>query len=249
MTSAVPKRPTPGVLQVGCFKWTHQWGTYRSQFGSAQPNILRNMIKRHLRIPHEFFCVTDDATGIDADIRVIPLWNDHRTVPSPHGKGNPACYVRLKAFSEEAREIIGERFLLLDLDVVVVDDITPVVDVPDDFRIWGDTARGTPYNGSMILMTAGARRQVWEQFDPVESPKRGRALGYIGSDQAWVGACLGPGEKKWGPRDGVYSYRNEIQPKGGMLPHNARIVIFHGHVDPWQSTTQTRHRWVREHYR
>jgi hypothetical protein len=101
----------------------------------------------------------------------------------------------------------------------------------------------------MVLMDAGARSQVYDTFDPVESPKKGRALGYIGSDQAWVGACLGPNEKKWTARDGVYSYRNEIAPKGGVLPHNARIVIFHGHVDPWQSATKTRHKWVREHYR
>lgn len=242
-------RPTPGVLQVGCFKWKYLWGTYRSQFGPEQVHTLRNMVRRNLKIPHEFFCVTDDAAGIDADVRIIPLWPDHRSIPSPHGAGNPSCYARLKAWSQDAKEIIGDRMWLLDLDVVITDDVTPLVDIPDDFRIWGDTAKGTPYNGSMVLMDAGARRQVWDQFDPLESPKRGRALGYIGSDQAWIGACLGPHEKKWGPQHGVYSYRNEIQHKGGVLPPGARIVIFHGSVDPWHPTTKTRHRWVREHYR
>lgn len=238
-------------LQVGCFKWRPQLPGYRSTFGPQQVNVLRNMVRRHLKTPHDFFCVTDDATGIDKGIRVIPLWTQHRDLRSPHGGNNPSCYRRLYCYSEDARELIGERFALLDLDVVITRDITPLLDVPEDFKIWGDTAKNTPYNGSMVVMTAGARKQVWEQFDPVESPKKGLALGYIGSDQAWIGACLGPNEKKWTRRDGVYSFRNEIRQATpiGALPADARIVIFHGHVDPWQSTTQTRHRWVREHYR
>jgi hypothetical protein len=239
-------------LQVGTFKWRAPPG-YRSKFTGEQVNVLRNMFRRHLRLPHEFFCITDDPAGIDPDIRIIPLWEEFGDLKSPHdgrnGSVNPSCYRRLPIYGEKGRRLIGERFAVVDLDVCLVDDVTPIFDVPDDFKIWGDTAKGTPYNGSVQLMTACARRQVYETFDPVESPKRGRALGYIGSDQAWIAACLGPHEKKWTARDGVYSYRNEIAPRGGMLPRGARLVVFHGHVDPWQSTTQTRHRWVREHYR
>lgn len=242
----------PHVLQVGCFKWRPPPG-YRSKFEGAYVNTLRNMVARHLHIPHQFFCVTDDPSGIDEDVRIIPLWEMFGDLKSPHvsptGTVQPSCYRRLPLWGKDARELIGRRMLLLDLDIVICRDITPIIDIPDDFKIWGDTAKNTPYNGSLVLMDAGARAQVYDTFDPIESPKRGRALGYIGSDQAWIGACLGPGEKKFGPKDGVYSYRNEIAPKGGILPPNARIVVFHGHVDPWQPTTQTRHRWVREHYR
>lgn len=240
------------TLQVGCFKWRPAPG-YRSKFEGEYVNILRNMVRRHLHIPHEFFCITDDPTGIDQDIRVIPLWDEFSTLKSPHvsptGTVQPSCYRRLPMYGETGRRLIGERFWVLDMDVVILADVTPLVDIPDDFKIWGDTAKGTPYNGSMQLMTACARRQVYETFDPVESPKVGRALGYIGSDQAWIGACLGPNEKKWTARDGVYSYRNEIKPQGGRLPHNARMVIFHGQVDPWSHQAKMQHRWVREHYR
>lgn len=236
-------------MHVGCFKWTSRPG-YRSLYGPPEPvNVLRRMVARNYRTPHEFFCVTDDATGLDPEVRVIPLWDTFRSLPSPHGGNNPSCYVRVPAYGAHMREVIGPRFVLLDIDVVILADMTPVWDRPEDFVIWGDTARGTPYNGSMVLMTAGARRQVFETFDPVESPKRGTALKYIGSDQAWVGACLGPGEKKWTQADGVYSYRNDIQPRGGHLPPNARIVIFHGYHDPWAPNVRARHAWVREHYR
>lgn len=206
------------------------------------------MVKRHYPHPHEFICITDDPKGIDRDVRVIPLWTDFGNIPSPHGGLNPSCYRRLKMFSAEARELIGERFVSLDLDCVITGDMSPLWNRPEDFVIWGDTAKGTPYNGSMLLMTAGARTKVWEDFDPQVSPVKTRKAGLIGSDQAWIGYCLGPKEKKWTAADGVYSYRNEIQTKGGRLPANARIVIFHGHTDPWMPTTKERHDWVRTHY-
>lgn len=234
------------------YKWRSPVG-YRSTFTAQHVNIWRNMIRRHYVGDAEFVCITDDGAGIDPDIRVIPLWDHLRKLPSPHGAGNPACYPRLYGYSADMADIIGPRFTVTDLDILVCgekDSMNRLVDVPDDFKIWGDTAKGTPYNGSLTLMTAGARRQVWEDFDPVESPRRARALGYIGSDQAWIGACLGPGERKWTRADGVYSYRNEIGPRGpGPLPDNARIVIFHGFYDPWHPTMRAKHEWVRRHYR
>jgi hypothetical protein len=60
---------------------------------------------------------------------------------------------------------------------------------------------------------------------------------------------LGPNEPKFTERDGVYSYRNQIAPRGGWLPPNARIVIMHGHVDPWDPHMQRKHSWIKEHYR
>lgn len=233
------------------FKWKAPAG-YRSTFEAQHVNTWRRMIRRHYVGQAEFVCVTDDPRGIDADIRIVPLWDHLRALPSPHGHGNPACYPRLYAYSDAAEALFGPRFMVTDLDILVAgeaDSMNRLVDVPHDFVIWGDTAKGTPYNGSLTLMTAGARKQVWDEFDPIESPKRARALGYIGSDQAWIGACLGRGEKKWTAADGVYSYRNEIQHKGGHLPPNARIVVFHGSVDPWSPGARARHAWVRENYR
>ncbi len=235
-------------MEFVCFKWrapTH----YRSQFGPETVNTLWSMIRRHYTGPARLTCVTDEPAGISSEVRVLPLWKDHDKLPSPHGVGNPSCYRRLRAWAEDAEEFIGPRFAMLDLDVVITSSLNPLFDVPEDFKIWGDTAKNTPYNGSLVLMTAGARKQVWEQFDPVESPKKGKALGYIGSDQAWIAACLGASEKKWTAKDGVYSYRNEIQHKGGALPPGARIVVFHGSVDPWSPFARARHAWVREHYR
>jgi hypothetical protein len=235
------------VISVVCFKWRAPKG-YRSQFTAEHVNILARMVRRHYRRPHRFICVTDDAAGIDEAIGIVPLWSDFAEVPSPHGRGNPSCYRRLKMFSAEAGAWFGERFVALDLDCVVTGDLAPLFDRPQDFMIWGDTAKATPYNGSLVLMNAGARRQVWEEFDPATSPQRGLALGYVGSDQAWIGAALGPGEARFGKADGVYSYRLDVLPRRGLLPKDARLVFFHGAHDPWDADSQ-RLAWVREHYR
>jgi hypothetical protein len=232
-----------------CWKWTPARG-YRSKFGPATVNVLHSMLTRHYHAPFELVCITDDAVGISPDVRIIKLWSDYANVPSPHGRGNPSCYRRLRMFSREAAGFLGPRFVSLDLDVVIVRDITGLFAEDLDFKIYGDTARGTPYNGSLIQHKAGTRPQLWEQFDPLTSPLLGLKAHYIGSDQAWIGVCLGPNEPKFTERDGVYSYRNQIAPRhGGHLPTNARMVIMHGHVDPWEPHMRRKHSWIMEHYR
>jgi hypothetical protein len=235
-------------LSVVCWKWKPAAG-YRSEFGATQVNVLRAMVARHLKLPHRFICVTDDPAGIAPGIEIVKLWDDFATLPSPHGGLNPSCYRRLRAFSAEAGKWFGPRFVSMDLDTVIVGDITPLVDRPEDFVIWGDTNPTTPYNGGFWLLRAGTRTKVWTGFDPKASPASARALGYFGSDQAWIGAALGPDEAKWSTADGVYSYRVHVQPALGMLPRNARIVFFHGRHDPWQPAVQRSSPWIRHHYR
>jgi len=234
-------------LTVVCWKWKPS-GPYRSNFDGSHVNVLRNMVERHLHVPHEFVCITDDDDGIDSRIRVVPLWDDFASVPSPWGKGNPSCYRRLRAFAPESKEILGERILSIDLDCVIVGDITPLVETEADFKIWGDTAKGTPYNGSLWLLKAGSRSQVWTEFDPVKSPQIGKSLGYVGSDQAWIAACLGQDEKKWTARDGIYSFRNEIK-HTRELPTDARMVMFHGQYDPWMMDVRRKYPWIDQHWR
>lgn len=232
---------------VVCWKWAPRPG-YRSTFGPDTVNILRAMVRRHYRSDVRFICVTDDTRGLDPGVEVIPDWKDYAQIPSPHGGKNPSCYRRLRAFSPDIASAFGDRFVSLDLDTVIVADVTPLWDRPEDFVIWGDTNKRTFYNGSMFLLKAGARPQVWNQFDPVESPRLSKAAGKWGSDQGWLSYCLGPGEAKWSRKDGVYSFRNDLQ-KARQLPENCRITFWHGAHDPWSPYAQSQYPWVRAHYR
>jgi hypothetical protein len=242
------------MLSVICWKWTPRHG-YRSTFGPATVNTLAAMVRRHYPHPHRFLCVTEAPEGIDASVEILPAWNDWADVPSPHGGHNPSCYRRLRLFHPDAAQWFGERFVSLDLDAVITGDLTPLWHRREDFVIWGDTNRKTAYNGSMVLMAAGSRPQVWNDFDPIGSPQLSKSSGCFGSDQGWISYRLGKGEAKWSRADGVYSFRNEllaskvgVRAKRG-LPADARIVFFHGKHDPWHADVQRAHPWIREHYK
>jgi hypothetical protein len=235
-------------LTVVCYRWRPRPG-YRSTFGPETVRTLRDMVARHYPDPHRFLCVTDDASDLDADIETVPLWEDFASVPSPHGGKNPSCYRRLRSFHPDIAGVFGERFVTIDLDCVIAGDLRPLWNRPEDIVLWGDTHPTTAYNGSMLLMSAGARPQVWERFDPLTSPAAALKAQCFGSDQGWVSYCLGVGEARWTRDDGVYSFRNDIKPHGiTRLPENARIVFFHGNVDPWSDYAQHNCPWVRKHW-
>lgn len=235
---------------VICWRWAPAKG-YRSTFGPETVNVLAAMVRRHYRHPHRFVCVTDDAAGIDPSIEILPDWHDWADVPSPHGGRNPSCYRRLRLFHPDAAAWFGSRFVSLDLDVVITADLMPLWDRPEDIVLWGDTnpLPGSHYNGSMILKSAGARPFVWTEFDPIASPRLSYQAKCFGSDQGWMSYRLGPGEAKWTTADGVYSYRNHLAPSGHRLPPEARVVVFHGHTDPWGAYAQSNCPWVGLHYR
>lgn len=232
---------------VVSWKWKPAPG-YRSNFGPEAVNVLRRMVQRYYPEPHRFICVTDDPAGLDEGIEVVALWNDFANIPSPHGGRNPSCYRRLRMFHPAIGDVFGQRFVSLDLDSVVTGDLRPLWNREEDFVAWGDTnpLPGSHYNGSMLLLTAGARPQVWTEFDPAISPMRSKSAGCFGSDQGWISFILGKGEARWNRADGVYSFRNEVSALG-RLPENARIVMFHGAQDPWGAYAQ-QIPWVREHW-
>jgi hypothetical protein len=236
------------VNSVVCWRWEPKPG-YRSQYEPATVNTLAAMVRRHYPHPHRFICVTDNPHGLDPRVEVLPAWNDYADLPSPHGEKNPSCYRRLRMFHPKAAEWFGERFVSLDLDVVITGDLTPLWHRPEDIVLWGDTNRkpGSHYNGSMILLAAGSRPHVWTEFHPITSPRLAKSAQCWGSDQGWISYCLGPSEANWSTADGVYSFRNNIQ-VARTLPPNTRMVIFHGAHDPWSRYAQ---QWpfVRKHYR
>jgi hypothetical protein len=236
------------MLDVITFKWTKPG--YRSTFNANTVNTLRAMVARNFHRPHRFTCITDDPAGLHSKVRAFPLWSDLGDMQSPHGRQNPSCYRRLRLFAPDAGDVIGgKRFVWLDLDTVITGDVTPLWSRPEDFVAWRGTAGLNPYNGSMIMLTAGARPKVWTDFDPATSPLAARRAGFIGSDQAWIAFCLGKGEATWTDADGVYSWRMKLRRNRGILPADARIVFFHGHADPWHSWTQQQAPWIKDHWR
>lgn len=231
------------MLTFVCFKWRRSGVGYQlpgvCEYTARHVNVLRNMLERHVRLDHRLVCVTDDAAGIDPRVGIVPLWDKCRELGG--------CYNRLWVFSKEAGELFGQRFVCIDLDVVLVRDCTPLFDRPEDFVINAyvpgrESDPDQHYNGGMFMQTAGARASVWEQFDPATTPALVQAdPRTIGTDQAWLRLHLGKGEARWTSADGVYEARRV----GSRLPTDARIVFFSGKRDPSRFPAP----WVRAHWR
>lgn len=238
------------MLDVVCFKWRPTWSMYRSTYTADHVNTLFHMVRRHYLKPFRFSCITDDPKGLDPAIRPIRLWPDHADLASLHGVANPSCYRRLRLFAADSREIIGDRFVWLDLDMVITSSLHPLFDRREDIVLWEGTAAKNHYNAAMVMMTAGARPLVWDRFDAKESPRLAQRAGFVGSDQAWINLCLGAGEARWRLADGCYSWRLHLRFNRGKLPADARVVNFAGSSgDPWQKPVQRSAPWIVEHYR
>lgn len=237
------------MLNIVCWKWRPLDGKLHHRkeifFTAEHVNILQSMLKRNIKRDFQLFCITDDPEGIDPSVKTIPLWDDNRSLGG--------CFVRLKMFSSKMEDLIGKDFFSIDLDTVIVSDITQLLEDTrrnHDFKMWGDTHPRTPYNGSFIYMKAGKRSKVWQTFNPLTSPSARLKHGYVGTDQAWIGVCLGEREAKWGTRDGIYSYRVHFKQQGRFnLNGDEKIIFFHGSSDPSKKDTQAQAGWIKQHWR
>jgi len=237
------------IDSVVTFKWEPFVG-YRSRFESEHVNTLFRMIDRHYPSPYRRICVTDNPIGIDTNrIEVVPLWPDFANVPNPNGRTNPSCYRRLKLFAPDAGATFGERLVSIDLDTVIVGDLTKLFSRTEDFVIWGqsDFPKTQWYNGSLWMLKTGSRPKVWSEFDPKTSPMLAQRAGKKGSDQGWFSYILGPNEATWTTKDGVYSYRVHLSKNSYELPPDAKVIAFHGRVDPWSYEAQNID-WIRRLY-
>jgi hypothetical protein len=193
------------VITVVTFKW--ETPGYRSKYAAEHVNTMQRMVERHYKHPHRFVCVTDDPSGLHSSIEYIPIWNDYANILNPSWPDRgPSCYRRLKMFSDEVGEWCGERFVCIDLDVIVTGDLTPLWDVPAECATYSCPGLDGAVNGAMFLANAGTRRHVWDLFDPDTSPGETLRLGFKGSDQAWLSATLGWCSHKWTKADGLHDF-------------------------------------------
>lgn len=214
---------------------------------------LRSMLKRHLRQKHRIVCLTDRAGSVPAGIEAARL--------PPHFPGSRMkCMRRLWIYSPKVSQF-GDRVLQLDLDLVLTGSIDALVDRPEPFVIWksdSNVVHGYGYNPSVLLITPGARADIWDQYsaDPYRVMAKTDAAGWwvkVNSDQAVMSYLLaGQDVPCWTSADGIYAYRviaGKRGQRGKTLPENARIVSFHGPRDPSSPELQELSPWLAEHWR
>jgi hypothetical protein len=236
------------MLTVVTSKWSTSDGV--AKFGAVHVNVLRAALAKHLHLPHELVCITDDAAGIDPEVRIVPMPREFAHTPR--------CRRRMQFYSREFSEQLGARNLYLDLDIVLVDDITPIVNRPEPIVCWKVGHAGV-FSGSFVLADAGALDGAWRRFaaDPEGYPRRVQASG-VASDQAMLNHYLSsrPPIPFWTERDGFVTFyggpRYErlvhlgVGPGNKLLKMGARIVVLGS--DDLDVLTDDSYPFVRKHW-
>ncbi len=237
---AKPRSGTVDRLPIVSFLWKGH-----IPYGPQDVQCWANQVSRHLGRPHELVCVTDQPETAQSvpGVRVIPMWRDH----FEHGRD----WHRLRLFSEEMADIIGPRFVCMDLDTVICGGLDPLFDNDHPFMAWRDPNRDQ-YCTALFMMDAGAFPHVWETFDPQAALALRTSGMFGGYDQAWISYAL-PGQPRWTAEDGVLSFRVDVL--GGKplhaapLPSGARVINFHGKHNPRDPDVQAACPWIADYYR
>lgn len=223
------------MLAVVCTLWG-------DRYSEANVHALRSMAAAFIRTPHRFVCLSDRETIEGVETRPLQQISGER--------GGMANFSKLAAFDGGFQRSIGERIVFLDLDTVLLDDISEIVMGCGEFAIMEGTmtrdgARIAPYNGSMWVCDAGARDHFLSSFDPARIPEidtirmeTGRIA--VGSDQAWI-ALVSPNERTIGEAEGLHQYCAGREPERF---DRARAVFFAGTVKPWDFSAG----WLAEAY-
>lgn len=244
-------------LTIVLWKWkTPDWfpAKERSGYDAEKVNVAARMIKRHLTLPHQIICVTDEPEGI-TECDTYPLWDKWSDIRHPQRPDRLTCYRRLPIFNSFLPHVFGTRIVSMDLDMVIVGNLDSLLDRPEPFVGYRTTRGLVPrvYNGSIFMFDCGPRSSIYDiydRFDPNTSPQEAADAGYSGTDQAWMAHVLGPNRPYWTADDGILSWRRDIvtQPSTRALPAHAKLVVFFGPDKPWHKKCQ-RVDWIKENWK
>jgi hypothetical protein len=186
------------------------------------------MVSRNLAMPHRLACVTTE-TDLPPNVERIDPSGEFEDVQPKWGPTKPNCFRRLTMFRRDAAKTFGRRFVSMDLDCVIGGQLDPLFDRPEDLVLFKGTHEQRPYNGSMMLVRAACRPQLYERFDQAAADASGEL--FLGSDQAWLMHCLGPNEPTWGEADGVWHFNRWLPNLKKVRP---RVLFFPGKRKPWE---------------
>lgn len=224
--------------RITLITWLWKQPSSRTSYTAVHVNILAAMIRRNCTLDFDFACVTDVPEGIDPSVRIITPPGFHDGLQTSRWKGGrPSCYRRLAIFRPDAADVFGgERIASIDLDTVIGDNIDAILSRPEDVVINGPSQSGPRwiFNGSLVMLTAGARPRVYTEFTPQKAEEASRR--FVGSDQAWLAYILGKGEATFNPPE-VCRWGQAAE---------APILFFPGEVKPWDMLA---HPWIARHYR
>jgi len=217
------------VIPFVCFLWrgngfTRPVATYDVRHVAT----LARMLERHGG--HRLTCIHD---GVELPPGVAGIRMPDAVARLPN------YLPKLWAWSPELHRQMPGRFACIDLDVVILDDLAPVLETHAPVLIW-DSARGEPYNSSLFTLAPGFGHDVWIEMTPGRvAEAQARAARWTG-DQSWIAHMLGPQLPTFGEWTGVIRYRRSLH--AAAPPPGTRAAFLCGPMAP---DTEGRHApWI-----
>jgi hypothetical protein len=238
MTSRITHEP---VYNVICMKWGDAYTAH-------YVNVLHNMVRRQLTLPHRFVCFTDDPKGLNDGIEHFPL-PDVR-VPA---RLQREAWRKVGTFSYPLADLEGVA-LFLDLDIVIVDNIDCFFRHPGEFCIihnWTHPDRIVG-NSSVYRFRIGAHTDVLAKYH--DDPENARSQ--YRNEQRFLSHQLGKEQLTYWPQAWCASFKRHCMPSRLLapfvtprMPTDAKIIVFHGHPKPDEALRgewKGRLRWMRK---
>ena len=212
-----------------------KWGT---KYGPEYVNRLYGMVRRHLGGDFNFVCLTDGANGIRPEVKCLPIPPLNLQLKPGQRDG---AWKKLTTFEADLHGLRGTA-LFLDLDVVVVGSLDDFFTQPGDFLIIHDYPRFWRFgerivgNSSVYRFELGAHADVLAYFrghmEEVQKQYR--------NEQEFLSHFLHKqGKLRYWPAAWCPSFKYHGIPRwptnywrAPFVPPGARIVIFHGEVNP-----------------
>jgi hypothetical protein len=199
--------------------------------GAEYVNKLHDMVVRNLPSAPRFVCLTDDPSGLDSRIEVMPLPEDI------HG-----WYGKLYMF-KRGLFMDGERLIFMDLDTVVIGKLDDLLGYRGQFATLNDFYFPERVGPAVMLWEAGEyTASIWEEWCAEGRPEN--PLG----DLWWInrldqGRFAKRADKLQTIFPGMFvSFKRDCDP---VPPKGAKVVCFHGlprphdaaEMDEWVGVT------------
>ena len=211
---------------------------FGKRYGKEYVERLRNMVSRHISLPYEFICLTDDPEPIDGV----------RLIVQPNAGYSRGWWHKVHMFDSSLP--LQGRILYFDLDIVIINNINKLVEncgnefygILDFNRKFHQSYRSL--NSSVLSWPHGSQTNLWTEFN-----KDTKSAQKLHGDQDWIWRWNKDRIKFW-PSSWIQSYKWEIRNKDELMITQQRqrnfktvnhhitvddecsVLVFHGEPKP-----------------
>jgi hypothetical protein len=200
------------INYIVCLKWGNK-------YGPEYVNTLEQMTRRYCTLPFEFVCFTENPTGLNHTIKIMPL-------PTSYGV-NGWWHKPLLFNPSLPLEDPKGTILYIDLDVIVFRSIDKLFTYkPGEFCVIRDFNRANnpqwnKFNSSVVRWNIGQHPQIYRDFIANPSSPVRRFHG----DQDWLYAQVKRDFNFW-PDEWIQSYKWEMRGRPPMVRNKEGIKDF-----------------------